>query len=134
MNDVERQSLQQRLGAMLNADVVAVLSRPGPDFDPAPLLPSHIEFMVALEKRGLLFLSGPLTGRDGRFGQFGLTVLRVASIAEAEEIWADEPFNRAGLRDAEYFVWRMMEGRLSISLDLSDRSFALSPHGEAINV
>jgi hypothetical protein len=31
-----------------------------------PLLPAHLEYLIGLEKRGLLFASGPLTsvGRD----------------------------------------------------------------------
>ena len=117
--------LQDRLRAMLNAEVVAILSRPRESFDPAKLLPVHLDFMVDLEKRGLLFLSGPLTGRDGKFGAFGLTVLNVTTISQAEAIWADEPFNRSGQRDAEYFNWRLMEGRLMLSFDLSDRNFRL---------
>ena len=110
---------------MLNADVVAILSRPRPGFDAAPLLASHLDFMIDLEKKGLLFLSGPMTARDGKFGAYGLTVLNVATIEQAEKIWADEPFNRSGQRDVEYFVWRLMEGRLNLSLDLSNRSFGL---------
>ena len=108
---------------MLNHEVVAVWSRPREGFDSAQLLPVHLDFMIALEKQGKLFLSGPATGRDGKFGQVGLTVLNVATIAEAEAIWADEPFFRAGQRDAEFFVWRLMEGRLDMSFDLSDRTF-----------
>ena len=134
MKDADLRSLPERLGAMLNFDVVAVLSRPESGFDPAPLLPLHIDFMIGLEKRRLLFLSGPLTGRDGKFGLSGLTVLNVASIAQAEAIWGEEPFLRAGLRGAEYFVWKLMEGRLSISLDLSDRRFDLNRRGEDADV
>ena len=118
--------LQDRLRQMLNAEVVAIMSRPRATFDPANLLPSHLDFMIDLEKRGLVFLSGPLTGRDGKFGAFGLTVLNVTTIAQAEAIWADEPFNRSGQRDAEYYNWRLMEGRLMVSFDLSDRNFKLA--------
>jgi hypothetical protein len=111
---------------MLNHEVVAVWSRPREGFDSAKFLPMHLDFMIALEKQGKLFLSGPLTGRDGKFGQFGLTVLNVATIAEAEAIWADEPFFRAGQRDAEFYVWRLMEGRLEMAFDLSDRTFRVA--------
>lgn len=128
MND---RPLPERLKAMLNADMVAVLSRPREGFDPAPLLASHLDFMIELEKKGLLFLSGPMTGRDGKFGAFGLTVLNVPTIEEAEKIWADEPFNRSGQRDVDYYIWRLMEGRLSVSFDLSDRSIHLAGRGKA---
>ena len=125
MKNTDGKPIQDRLRAMLNADVVAVVSRPREGFDAAPLLAAHLDFMIDLEKRGLLFLSGPMTARDGKFGAYGLTVLNVGTIEQAEKIWADEPFNRSGQRDVEYFVWRLMEGRLSLSLDLSDRSFGL---------
>lgn len=131
MDDAANSLVQERLRSMLNAEVVAVLSRPRPGFEPSQLLTAHIDFMVALERKGLLFLSGPLTTRDGKFGQFGLTVLNVSTIAQAEKIWANEPFNRAGQRDAKYCIWRLMEGRLTLSLDLSNRSFGLGPQQEA---
>jgi uncharacterized protein YciI len=111
---------------MLNHDVVAVWSRPRETFDPGSLLPAHLDFMIALEKQGRLFLSGPVTGRDGQFGRLGLTVLNVTTIAEAEAIWADEPFFRAGQRDAEFYMWKLMEGRLELAFDLSDQSFRVT--------
>jgi uncharacterized protein YciI len=129
MTQPDARPLPERLRAMLNADLIAIISRPRDGFDPGTLLPAHLDFMIGLEKKGVLFLSGPMTGRDGKFGAFGLTVLNVATIAEAEKIWADEPFNRSGQRDVEFFLWRLMEGRLSVSLDLSDRSFGLAPRG-----
>lgn len=115
-----------RAGAMLNYDVVAIWSRPRKGFDPGPLLDRHFDFMVDLEKRGLLLMSGPLITRDGRFGLYGLTVLNVPTIAAAEKIWAREPFLRAGQRDADYYIWRLMEGRLPVTLDLSDQRLALT--------
>ena len=128
MSDVV--SLQERLGAMLNFEVVVILSKPLPGFMPGKLLPAHLDFMVALEKKGLLFLSGPLQGKEGPMGQYGLTVLNVRTIEEAQAVWADEPFFKSGQREADYFVWRLMEGELRLSLDLADRSFKLSrPEG-----
>jgi uncharacterized protein YciI len=44
-----------------------------------PLLPAHLEYLIGLEKRGLLFASGPLTEVGaGPLGGGGLTFLRVA--------------------------------------------------------
>jgi uncharacterized protein YciI len=114
---------------MLNFDAVAILSRPLAGFEPGKLLAAHLDFMVVLEKKGLVLLSGPLTTVDGQFGQFGLTVLNVRTIAEAKEIWADEPFHRAHQREADFFIWKLMEGRLGLSLDLSDRSFSMTRKG-----
>jgi uncharacterized protein YciI len=116
----------ERAKAMLNFEVVAILSQPRPGFDPGALLGAHLEFMVALEKKGLVLLSGPLTPADGAAAGQGLTVLNTASIETARAIWAEEPFCRAGQRDAHFFVWRLMEGRLGLTLDLSDQRLQLT--------
>ena len=57
-----------------------------------PLLPAHLEYLIDLEKRGLLFASGPLTDVGaGPLSGGGLTFLRAASAAEAREIAEAEP-------------------------------------------
>jgi uncharacterized protein len=69
---------------------------------PDALLPAHLEYLIGLERRGLLFASGPLTEVGaGPLGGGGLTVLRVASAAEAREIAEAEPFAKNGLRTFE---------------------------------
>jgi uncharacterized protein YciI len=57
-----------------------------------PLLPAHLECLIGLEKRGLLFASGPLTDVGaGPLTGGGSTFLRVASAAEAREIAEADP-------------------------------------------
>ena len=47
---------------MLRRKFYAVLSHPSPTPEKLkPLLPAHLEYMIGLEKRGLLFASGPLS-------------------------------------------------------------------------
>ena len=88
-----------------------------------PLLPAHLEYLIGLEKRGLLFASGPLTEVGaGPLGGGGLTVLRVASADEAREIAEAEPLAKNGLRTFEIKEWTIMEGTLGLRVNLSDQS------------
>ena len=88
-----------------------------------PLLPAHLEYLIGLEKKGLLFASGPLTEVGaGPLGGGGLTVLRVASAEEAREIAEAEPFAKNGLRTFEIKEWTIMEGTLGVRVNLSDQS------------
>ncbi|MGX1099635.1 YciI family protein [Amorphus sp. MBR-141] len=109
-----------RLKGMINHDVVVIESLPRPGFQVGPLLSEHLDFMIDLEKRGLLFLSGPTIEADGAIGQVGLTVLNVQTLEKAREIWSEEPFFKAGQRDAEFRLWRLMEGALNLTISLSD--------------
>jgi len=87
------------------------------------LLPSHLEFMIELERRGILFASGPLDG--GARGD-GLTVLRAASGEEARQIADRDPFVAQGLRSFEVREWTVMEGSLRIKMNFSDQSLELA--------
>jgi len=61
---------------MLCRKFYAVLSKPvtGPEQFKA-LLPAHLEYMIGLEKRDVLFVSGPLADRAGSPSGHGLTIL-----------------------------------------------------------
>jgi uncharacterized protein YciI len=88
-----------------------------------PLLPAHLEYVIDLEKRGLLFASGPLTDVGaGPLSGGGLTFLRAASAAEAREIAEAEPFAKNGLRTFEIKERTIMEGTLGLRVNLSDQS------------
>ena len=58
--------LDQRIAAlmqkMLRLKFYVVLSQPSPTPEKLkPLLAEHLEYMISLEKRGILFASGPLS-------------------------------------------------------------------------
>ena len=54
-------------GKMLRRKLYVVLSQPSPTPEKLkPLLPAHLEYMIGLEKRGVLFASGPLADEPGR--------------------------------------------------------------------
>src|ERR1700683_3365221 len=101
----------------------AVLSQPSPTQEKLkPLLPAHLEYMIGLEKRGVLFASGPLSDGAGPPSGAGLTILRVASAGEARALAEADPFVRNGLRSFELKEWTIMEGSLGLRVNLSDQS------------
>jgi uncharacterized protein len=86
------------------------------------LLPEHLEYMIGLEKRGLLFASGPLSDGAGPPNGAGLTILRVASAREARVLADADPLVVNGLRTYELKEWTIMEGTLGLRVNLSDQS------------
>ncbi len=112
---------------MLRRKFYAVLSQPSPTPEKLKaLLPEHLEYMIGLERRGLLFASGPLGDGAGPPNGAGLTVLRVASAQEARALADADPFVVNGLRTYELKEWTIMEGTLGLRVNLSDQSIEVA--------
>ncbi len=108
---------------MLRRKFFAVLSHPSPAPDRLKaLLPAHLEYMIGLEKSGVLFASGPLSDGGGPPSGAGLTVLRAANAGEARALADADPFVVNGLRTYELKEWTIMEGTLGLRVNLSDQS------------
>jgi uncharacterized protein YciI len=90
------------------------------------VLPLHLEYMIGLEKKGLVFASGPLTDEGGEPRGEGLTILRAASAAEARRIAEGDPFFVRGLRTFEVKEWTVMEGSVGLTVNLSDQSIGFA--------
>ena len=113
--------------SMLRKRLYVVLSKGGAAPEKiAGLLPKHLEYMIGLEKAGVLFASGPLAEADGKMRGDGLTILRAASAQAARQIAEADPFVINGLRSFELREWTVMEGSLSIKVNLSDQSLELA--------
>jgi uncharacterized protein len=111
------------MGKMLRKKLYVMIAKPlVPPEKLKPLLAAHLDYMVGLEKRGVLFASGPLTEPDGAPSGHGLTVLRVKNAAEARAIAQAEPFFAQGLRSFELKEWTVMEGMLGVRVNLSDQT------------
>ncbi len=82
--------------------------------------------MIDLEKRGLVFASGPLADGAGPPSGHGLTVLRAANADEARRIAEGDPFFVGKLRTYELKEWTIMEGALGLRVNLSDQSIEVS--------
>lgn len=111
------------LAQMMQRELFVVFSEP--NAEPARLRPhleAHLEFMIELEGAGMLFASGPLFSADGTMTGQGITVLRAASFEEARTIAERDPFVREGLRTFSIKRWTINEGRIDLSVRLSDRS------------
>ncbi len=108
---------------MLRQKFYAVISKPSPTPEKLKaLLPEHLEYMIGLEKRGLLFASGPLADGAGPPTGAGLTILRTASLEEARALAEADPFVKNGLRTFELKEWTIMEGTLGLRVNLFDQS------------
>ncbi|WP_063040081.1 YciI family protein [Nocardia pseudovaccinii] len=86
--------------------------------DIAARAPAHIAWLLDLEERHLVFLSGPLVSGPGAGPGSGVTVLRACDEAEATAIASADPFVTAGLRTFVVHQWRLNEGSVSMRLSL----------------
>ncbi len=90
----------------------------------APAMPDHHHWIIALEKEGRIFASGPLSEREGEPAG-GMTVFRAASHEDAEAMAAGDPLVTSGAVTFQIKRWTVNEGRLILSVDFSDRNYAL---------
>jgi uncharacterized protein len=113
--DLTRKMLRKKLYVVLSKPVVT------PD-KLQPFLSAHLEYMIGLEKRGLVFASGPLADGEGPPTGHGLTVLRAKDTNEARALAEADPFFVNGLRTFELKEWTVMEGTLGVRVNLSDQT------------
>jgi hypothetical protein len=119
--------IQQLTKSMLRKKLYVILSKGAATPDQIGAhLPQHLEYMIVLEKNGVLFASGPLTDAEGKTRGDGLTIVRAASAAEASKIAKRDPFVVNGLRSFEIREWTVMEGSLGIKVNFSDQSLELA--------
>jgi hypothetical protein len=112
---------------MLRKTFFAVLSKPLVALEQLrPLLAAHLDYMIDLEKRGVVFASGPLADAERPPEGEGLTILRAASAAEARAIAEGDPFFKNGLRTFELKEWTVMEGMLGLRVHFSDQTIDLA--------
>ncbi|MEM7068874.1 MAG: YciI family protein [Pseudomonadota bacterium] len=126
MADVKNLSVEELLGRMMGLELYVVRNElQGKAQDLVPHLKEHLIFMIELEKSGQLFASGPTYDAEGNMTGEGLTILRANNIKEAEAIAKQDPFVKAGIRKGHVQKWRVNEGRMSLTVDFSDRSAML---------
>ena len=90
------------------------------------VLPQHLEYMIVLEKTGVLFASGPLSAPPGALVGDGLTILRAANAEEARSIASADPFVVNRLRNFEVREWTLMEGSFGVKVNFSDQSLDIA--------
>jgi uncharacterized protein YciI len=113
---------------MLGKKVWVVITRAAKSQDDLmKALPDHLHHQIRMEKSGAMFAAGPLrpAGTEQPPGALGMFILRAASEAEARKLADADPMHSTGARTYDLYEWTMNEGRISISVDLSDKTFRL---------
>ena len=119
--------IRQLTSRMLRKKLYVILSKGGATPEQiGAILPQHLEYMIGLEKKGVLFASGPLADAEGKTRGDGLTVLRAASADEARAIASTDPFVINKLRTFEVREWTVMEGSLGVKINFSDQSLEIA--------
>lgn len=85
-------------------------------------LGDHLVWIIEQEKRGKVFLSGPVASHEGEIRLDGLTVFRAADETEARALADADPFVACGAVGYALREWTVNEGAISISVSLSDSS------------
>jgi uncharacterized protein YciI len=108
---------------MLKRKLYVVLSKAhaGPD-KMKPYLAAHLEYMIGLEKRGMVFASGPVAEPGAGPRGDGMTILRATSAEEARKIAEADPFFVNGLRTFDLREWTLMEGSFGLKVNFSDQT------------
>jgi uncharacterized protein len=83
----------------------------------------HVAWLLGLEARGVLFLSGPLLSGPGTGPGSGVTVIRADDQNAARAIASADPFVRAGLRTFTVHRWRLNEGRVDVTVSLGTGAY-----------
>ena len=119
--------IRQLTQRMLRKKLYVILSKGGATAEQlGAILPRHLEYMIVLEKTGVLFASGPLSAAPGAPAGDGLTILRAASVEEARQIASADPFVINKLRNFEVREWTLMEGSFGVKLNFSDQSLDIA--------
>lgn len=95
-----------------------------PERIPSVML-QHYGWIIELEKRGDVFVSGPVSDREGNQAA-GVTVFRAENWEQADQLAAGDPFVSSGAVSFEIKRWQINEGRINVSIDFSDQTFSAS--------
>ena len=126
MDQRENREVEALHERMLKKQLWVIISkRVAPLEDVRKHLKAHLEHQISLEKQGIMYGAGPATVPGENESAFGLIIIRASSSDEARRIADRDPMHLSGVRTYELYRWSMNEGRLSITLDFSDRSYRL---------
>ena len=85
----------------------------------------HFQWIVDLEKRGDILLTGGVFQQDGTQTE-GLTIFRAESWDAAEALAASDPVVACGADSFRIERFRLGGGRFSVTIDFSDQTYKLS--------
>lgn len=113
-----------------------LMLRPNPNapkYDRDMLRIKHHEYLIDLERRGILFAAGPFADRGEKPSGSGMLIIRAADQVEATRIGGHEPYTREKIRLMEIIPWQRNEGTLKVEirfadgiLNIDNRNYSLS--------
>lgn len=112
-------------GALSREQCYVLMMRANPAAPPlaptaAEIRIAHHDYLLDLERRGILFGAGPFVDETGTRHGAGMIIVRAASRAEAEAIGYAEPYTAAGQRLMDFLPWQRNEGTVKLSLRFAD--------------
>lgn len=114
------------LAQMLQKPLYVALRSPNDLARFGELLEEHLQWAIGAERRGELFASGPFVDEGGVPGALGgMSIVRAASLDEAQAILSQDPFIREGVYLPSIKKWLLMEGGVTVTLRFSDQSYLL---------
>jgi uncharacterized protein YciI len=122
MSSAAQLKIAELTKGMLKLQLFVIFSQ-GKGLNVMPYLAEHLEYMIALEREGKLFASGPL-GDPSKAD--GMTIVRAKDEDEARKIALADPFVVHGIRTFKIVPWTVMEGSLSVTVNFSDRTAKIS--------
>jgi uncharacterized protein len=126
MDQQENREIETLHERMLKKQLWVIISkRTAPPEEMRKHLKAHLEHQISLEKQGIMYGAGPATVPGENEPAFGLIIIRASDGDEARRIADRDPMHSSGVRTYDLYRWSMNEGRLSITLDFSDRSYRL---------
>ena len=118
-------SVEQLHARMLKKPLWVVITRAvAPPQEVRRHLKAHLEHQIRLEKSGIMYGAGPATRPGEAAAAFGLIIIRARDEAEARRIADSDPMHASGVRQYELYAWSLNEGRIAMTLNFSDQSFA----------
>jgi hypothetical protein len=122
MPSAAQMKIAEMTKGMLKLKLFVIFSQ-GKGLDVTPYLADHLDYMIALERQGKLFASGPL-GDPSKAD--GMTIVRAADEDEARQMALRDPFVVNGIRTFKIVPWTVMEGSLSVTVNFSDQTAKIS--------
>jgi uncharacterized protein YciI len=119
-------SRSPELSRLLARDYWLIFSTPLEHVDEATIsrhVEEHVAWLLDLERKDIVLVSGPLLSGPGVGPGSGVTVVRATDEENARAIAEDDPFVKAGLRTFELYRWRLNEGSLGVRISLGTGTY-----------
>ncbi len=113
---------KQLIARMWGRKLWVVMSKGGGQ-DIVPHLAEHLDYLIALEAEGKIIASGPMNVPGSGDG---MTILKVASEAEARAIAEADPLVKKAGRTFTLHPWTVNEGQMTVTVSFSRMGASLA--------